>query len=281
MKNKILDGNIVSNYLKRQVKFGISKLTIKPTLAVIMIGNNAASKVYVKNKSKACEEVGIQYIEYNFDENIDEESVLNLINELNKDETINGILVQAPLPKHLNEKKIFEAISPKKDVDGFSSANIGKLSLNEKDAIIPCTPAGIMKILDFYNIEIEGKNVVIVWRSNIVGKPMLQCMLERNATVTICHSKTKKLKNFTKKADILIVAIGKSKFIKKNMIKKNCVIIDVGINRDENNHMCGDVDFENVKNKTSYITPVPYGVGQLTVAMLGVNVYKAYMMQNN
>lgn len=257
MKNKILDGNIVSNYLKRQVKFGISKLTIKPTLAVIMIGNNAASKVYVKNKNKACEEVGIQYIEYNFDENIDEESVLNLINELNKDETINGILVQAPLPKHLNEKKIFEAISPKKDVDGFSSANIGKLSLNEKDAIIPCTPAGIMKILDFYNIEIEGKNVVIVGRSNIVGKPMLQCMLERNATVTICHSKTKKLKNFTKKADILIVAIGKSKFIKKNMIKKNCVIIDVGINRDENNKLSGDVDFNNVLKKCKMITPVP------------------------
>lgn len=257
MKNKILDGNIVSNYLKRQVKFGISKLTIKPTLAVIMIGNNAASKVYVKNKSKACEEVGIQYIEYNFDENIDEESVLNLINELNKDETINGILVQAPLPKHLNEKKIFEAISPKKDVDGFNSTNIGKLSLNEKDAIIPCTPAGIMKILDFYNIEIEGKNVVIVGRSNIVGKPMFQCMLERNATVTICHSKTKKLKNFTKKADILIVAIGKSKFIKKNMIKKNCVIIDVGINRDENNKLSGDVDFNNVLKKCKMITPVP------------------------
>ena len=206
--------------------------------------------------------------------------LLDLIDKLNKDKTINGILVQMPLPKHIDETRIQNKINEYKDVDGLTDINSGRLFHN-KECLLPCTPYGIMELLDYYNINVEGKNVTIIGKSNLVGKPLSMLMLNKGATVTICHSKTKNISELTKNADILVVAVGKRNLVNANMVKDNVIVIDVGINRDENNHMCGDVDFENVKNKASYITPVPYGVGQLTVAMLGVNVYKAYMMQNN
>ena len=274
---EILDGKKVSAKVREDLKLEVDNLKkegIKPKLAVIMVGNDLASKVYVRNKNKACEEIGIEYEEFLLDEKTTMEELLNVIDNLNKNQNIDGILLQSPIPKHLDINKAFRAILPEKDVDGFHPINAGKLSIGEK-CFVPCTPHGVVKIMEEYNIETEGKNVVIVGRSNIVGKPLIQCMLQKNATVTVCHSKTRNLEEFTKKADILIVAIGKPKFITENMVKEGVVVIDIGINRNEEGKLVGDVDFDNVSKKASYITPVPGGVGPMTVAMLMENVVEA------
>ena len=253
---------------------------IIPKLAVIMVGDNPASKVYVRNKSKACEEIGIEYEEYLLNENTKQEELIELIKKLNEDKTINGILLQSPIPNHLNINQAFKTITYRKDVDGFTPSSVGKLSIGE-DTFISCTPYGVIKMFEEYNIDLTGKDVVIVGRSNIVGKPLVQCCLNKNATVTVCHSKTKDLKEHTKRADVLIAAIGKPKFITADMVKKDAVVIDVGINRDENGKLVGDVDFENVEKLASYITPVPGGVGPMTIAMLMNNVIKATKEQND
>ncbi len=273
---EIIDGKNLAKNIRLELTAEVQELKKKgiiPKLAVIMVGEDKASKVYVKNKSKACEEIGIEYEEYILEENISMESLLELIDKLNNREDIDAILLQSPIPKHLDINLAFQKITPEKDVDGFNPINVGKLSLNQ-DCFVSCTPYGIIKMLDQYKIEIEGKNAVIIGRSNIVGKPLIQCLLNRNATVTICHSKTENLKEYTKNADILIVAIGKPKYITEDMVKENAVIIDVGINRTDNG-LVGDVDFEGVSKKASYITPVPGGVGPMTVAMLMNNVIKA------
>ena len=279
----ILDGKQLSQKIKEELKVEVDLLKqkgINPKLAVIMVGNDKGSAVYVKNKSKACEKVGIEFEEFLFDENITMDELLETIDKLNKDDSINGILLQSPIPKHLDELKAFNRIAPEKDVDGFNPVNVGNLSIG-RDCFISCTPYGIVKLLEHYNIETEGKNAVVIGRSNIVGKPMMQCLLEKNATVTVCHSRTKNLEEYTKKADILVAAIGKPKFVTENMVKENAVVIDVGINRMEDGKICGDVDFENVKEKVSYITPVPGGVGPMTIALLLYNLVKATKKQNN
>ena len=274
---EILDGKKISAKVRKDLKLEVDNLKkegIKPKLAVIMVGDNLASKVYIRNKNKACEEIGVEYEEFLLDEDTTMEELLNVIDNLNKNQNIDGILLQSPIPKHLDINKAFRAIMPEKDVDGFHPINAGKLSIGEK-CFVPCTPHGVVKIIEEYNIETEGKNVVIIGRSNIVGKPLIQCMLQKNATVTVCHSKTKNLEEFTKKADILIIAIGKPKFITENMVKEGVVVIDIGINRNEEGKIVGDVDFDNVSKKASYITPVPGGVGPMTVAMLMENVVEA------
>ena len=239
-----------------------------------MVGNDKASSVYVRNKSKACSEVGIEYEEFLMDESISQEELLNCIKKLNNRNDINGILLQSPIPKHLDIREAFNAIDYRKDVDGFNPINVGKLSIGE-DCFISCTPYGVTKMLEAYNIPVEGKRAVIIGRSNIVGKPLIQCMLNKNATVTVCHSKTENLKDITKEADILIAALGKPKFVTSDMVKEGAVVIDIGINRTEDGKLVGDVDFENVKDRTSFITPVPGGVGPMTIAMLMNNVIKA------
>lgn len=274
---ELLDGKKLAKRIKDNLKIEVDKLKengINPKLAVIMVGNDPASSVYVKNKSKACKNVGVEFEEFLLDENIEEKELFDLIDKLNSDEKITGILLQAPIPKHLDINKAFERISFEKDVDGFNPINVGKLSIGV-DSFISCTPYGIMKLLDEYNIDLEGKNAVVLGRSNIVGKPMAQCLLSKNATVTICHSKTKDISEITKRADIVIAAIGKPKFLKEDMVKENAIIIDVGINRMEDGSLVGDADFENVKKKAQYITPVPGGVGPMTIAMLMYNVVKA------
>lgn len=279
---EILDGKALAKKVREELKIKADELKQKgifPKLAVIMVGNDPSSKIYVRNKSKACEEVGIEYEEFLLDENINNEELLNLIEELNNREDVHGILLQSPIPNHLDINLAFRTIKPEKDVDGFHPINIGKLSLNQ-DCFVSCTPFGIMRMLTEYNIDIQSKHAVIVGRSNIVGKPMLQCMLNKNATVTACHSKTKDLGEITKQADILIAAIGRAKFITEDMVKENAVVVDVGINRNEEGKVCGDVDFENVSKKTSYITPVPGGVGPMTIAMLMNNIIKAAKQVN-
>lgn len=279
----IINGKQLAQKIRGELKIKCNELKnkgIQPKLAVIMVGDNPASKVYVRNKSKACDEIGINYEEHLLSEKITQEELINLIKKLNKDESVNGILLQSPIPNHLNINQAFKAISYRKDVDGFTPSSVGKLVIGE-DTFISCTPYGVMKMFEEYNIDLTGKNLVILGRSNIVGKPLLQCCLNRNATVTICHSKTKNLSEYTKKADILISAIGKAKFVTKDMVKNDAVIIDVGINRDENGKMVGDVDFENVEPIASYITPVPGGVGPMTIAMLMNNVIKAAKEQND
>lgn len=274
---EILDGKKLSNEIIEELKVRCDELKekgIKPKFAVIMVGNDKASQIYVKNKRKACERIGIECVECFLDENIQQKELIDKIKELNSDNTIHGILLQSPIPKHLNINEAFETISPKKDIDGFNPTNVGKLCLNQ-NTFVSCTPFGIIKLLDKYGIDLAGKKVTIIGRSNIVGKPLIQCFLNKNATVTICHSKTDDIKEHTKDADIVVVAIGKPKFLKENMVKKNSVIIDVGINRDDNGKIIGDVDFENVSKKSSYITPVPGGVGPMTIAMLMNNVIKA------
>lgn len=273
----IIDGKELSKKIRSELKLESEKLRkegIIPKLAVILVGNDPASKVYVRNKSRACEEVGIEYEEFLLDETISQEELINLIEELNNRKDIHGILLQSPIPKNLNINEAFEKISYKKDVDGFNPINVGKLSIGQ-DAFISCTPFGVIKMFEEYNIDLEGKEVVILGRSNIVGKPLIQCCLNKNATVTVCHSRTKNLPEITKRADVVISAIGKSKFVKKEMIKDGAVIIDVGINRGEDGKLTGDVDFENVKEIASYITPVPGGVGPMTITMLMNNVIKA------
>lgn len=273
----ILDGKETARKIREGLKekvIELKKNNIIPKLAVIMVGEDPASVIYVRNKSKACEDVGIEFEEYILKETTTQKELLDLIERLNKNEDINGILLQSPIPKHLNIDEAFETISPKKDVDGFNPINVGKLALGQ-ETFVSCTPLGVIKLLEEYNIEIEGKNAVILGRSNIVGKPMLQCLLNKNATVTICHSKTKNLSDITKNADILVSAIGKPKLVTKDMVKKGAVVIDVGINRNEQGKVCGDVDFDEVKDVASYITPVPGGVGPMTIAMLMNNVVKS------
>lgn len=269
----IIDGKSLSKKIEGQVKKEVENLNKKeiyPKLAVIMVGEDPASKVYVRNKSKACNEVGIEYEEFILNENIEMDELLRVIETLNNRKDIHGILLQSPIPKHLDIDKAFETIDYRKDVDGFNPINIGKLALN-KQTFISCTSHGVIKMLEEYNIELKGANAVVLGRSNIVGKPLLQCLLNKNATVTICHSKTKNIEEITKNADILISAIGKRKFVKANMIKEGAVVIDVGINRLQTG-LVGDVDFEEVSKKASYITPVPGGVGPMTIAMLLHNV---------
>lgn len=269
----IIDGKELSKKIRGQVKEEVkilNKKGIYPKLAVIMVGEDPASKVYVRNKSKACNEAGIEYEEFILNENIEMDELLSLIENLNNRKDIHGILLQSPIPKHLDIDKAFETIDYRKDVDGFHPINIGRLALN-KQTFISCTPHGVMKMLEEYEIELKGANVVILGRSNIVGKPLAQCLLNKDATVTICHSKTKNIEEITRNADILILAIGKPKFVTANMVKEGAVVIDVGINRLETG-IVGDVDFEEVSKKASYITPVPGGVGPMTIAMLLNNV---------
>lgn len=278
----LLDGKMVSQKIRNDLKEQVEEMRkegIIPKLAVIMVGNDPGSKIYVRNKSLACQELGIEYEEHLLNEETTMDKLLNLINQLNNDETVNGILLQSPIPKNLDINEAFKAISPKKDVDGFNPCNVGKLCLGQ-DTFVSCTPNGIIKLLENYNINLEGKDAVIVGRSNIVGKPMMQCLLNKNATVTICHSKTLKLGEVTRRADILVVAIGKEKFITKDMVKEGAVVIDVGINRMQNGKICGDVDFDEVSKIASYITPVPGGIGPMTIAMLMNNIVKATKFQN-
>lgn len=279
---EIIDGKELAKSIRLELKKEVEKLNQKgifPKLAVIMVGDDKASKVYVRNKSKACEEIGIAYEEILLDETTTMEKLLEIIEKLNNREDIHGILLQSPIPKHLDIYKAFNKISPEKDVDGFNPINVGKLVIGE-DPFVSCTPYGVIKMLERYNIEIEGKNAVIIGRSNIVGKPLIQCLLKKNATVTVCHSKTKNIENITKNADILIAALGKAKFVTKDMVKEGAVVIDVGINRNELGKLEGDVDFESVAKIASYITPVPGGVGPMTIAMLMNNVVKACKCQN-
>ena len=278
----VIDGTALASKIRENLKKDVEKLKkdgIIPKLAVIMIGDDKASKIYVRNKSRACNEVGIEYEEFIKDENISQTELIKIIDELNKRDDIHAILLQSPIPNHLNIREAFNRIDYKKDVDGFNPINVGKLAIGE-DCFISCTPFGVIKILEEYNIETEGKNAVVIGRSNIVGKPLAQCLLNKNATVTICHSKTKDVANIVKNADIIIAALGKEKFITSDMIKDGAVVIDVGINRNADGKLVGDVDFENIKNKTSYITPVPGGVGPMTIAMLMNNVVKAAKERN-
>lgn len=273
----IMDGKALAQKIRLEEKEKVEKLNQKgiyPKLAVIMVGEDKASKVYVKNKSKACTEVGISYEEFLLPENTTMEELLQTIEMLNKREDIHGILLQSPIPKHLDILTAFESIDFRKDVDGFHPINIGRLTLN-RQTFISCTPHGVMRLLEEYHVEVAGANVVIVGRSNIVGKPLAQCMLNKDATVTICHSKTKDLKELTKKADIIVMAIGKANFLTADMIKQNAVVIDVGINRLDTGKLVGDVNFPEVSQKASYITPVPGGVGSMTIAMLIHNVVVA------
>lgn len=273
----IIDGKGLAKKIRSNLKEecdDLKKQGITPKLAVIMVGDNPASKVYIRNKSRACDEVGIEYQEYLLDENIKQEDLLDLIRRLNEDETVNGILLQSPIPEHLNINEAFKTITYLKDVDGFTPSSVGKLCIGE-DTFVSCTPLGVIKMFEEYNIDLNGKDVVILGRSNIVGRPLIQCCLQKNATVTICHSRTKSLEEHTRRADVIISAIGKPKFITADMVKNNVVVIDVGINRDENGKLTGDVDFENVEKKASFITPVPGGVGPMTIAMLMNNVLKA------
>ena len=247
---------------------------MKVGLAVILIGDDAASQVYVRNKIKGCDEVGIQSFSYYLPASVTEKEVCDLIDELNQDDKIHGILVQLPLPEHLNERNILKRILPRKDVDGFCDEAIGALAKGEQ-GVVSCTPYGVMKLLEREGIDVCGKNAVVIGRSNIVGKPMAMLLLNANATVTVCHSKTVGLKEICKNADILVAAIGKAGFVTADMVKENAVVIDVGINRNEYGKLCGDVDFESVKDKVSYITPVPGGVGPMTITMLLWNTYHA------
>lgn len=273
----IIDGKEVSAYIKQQVKLQTDSLKqqgIEPCLAVIIVEGDPASRVYVNNKKKACDACGIKSLEFSLAGDVKEDELLSLIEKLNNDGSVHGILCQLPLPKHIDEKKVIGTISPEKDVDGFSAVNVGKIWLGDYD-FSPCTPMGVMELLDYYKIDLEGKNCVIVGRSNIVGKPMAALLLERNATVTLCHSKTKDIASFMKNADVIIAAVGKANFVTADMIKTGAVVVDVGINRNAQGKLCGDVDFDNVKDKASYITPVPGGCGPMTIAVLMKNTLVA------
>ncbi|WP_294095261.1 bifunctional methylenetetrahydrofolate dehydrogenase/methenyltetrahydrofolate cyclohydrolase FolD [uncultured Cetobacterium sp.] len=277
---KILDGKYVSQKVRDSIKSEIIEIKEKmgkvPGLAVIQAGDNLASKIYVNSKIKQCAEVGIESKNFILPADVTEEELLNKIDELNKDDAIDGILVQLPLPNHIDTPKVIETIDIAKDVDGFKPENLGKVVLGDETALISCTPAGILRLFEEYKLALEGKDVVVIGRSNIVGKPMTALLINEGATVTVCNSKTKNLSEKTKNADVVIVAIGKANFLKGDMVKDGAIIIDVGINRDENNKICGDVDFESVKDKVSYITPVPGGVGPMTIAMLLNNTLKAF-----
>lgn len=274
---KIIDGKQISLDIKNELKEKVAKYKeqgIEIILAVVKVGNDPASAVYVRNKEKACEYVGINSKTLALPEETTEEELLNVVKKLNEDKNVNGILVQLPLPKHIDESKVLLTIDSTKDVDGFHPVNVGKMVIGE-DTFLPCTPAGIIEMIKRTDIDIEGKECVVIGRSNIVGKPMAMLMLKENATVTIAHSRTKDLKEVTKRADIIVAAIGKAKFVTADYVKEGAVVIDVGMDRDENGKLCGDVDFESVSKVASAITPVPGGVGPMTVTMLLVNCLRS------
>lgn len=276
----IIDGKKVAEKCREDLKQKILTLGGKPGFAVIRVGDDAASEIYVRLKQKMCNELGIEFTEYHLESGIKQEELLELIKKLNADDSINGILLQSPIPYHLNILEAFKTISPEKDVDGFSPINVGNL-VQGQEGFAACTPLGVMRLLKEYNIDVAGKNCVVIGRSNIVGRPMAQLLLNANGTVTICHSYTKNLAEITKMADILVVAIGNPKFIKKDMIKDGAVVVDVGVNRmTDTKKIVGDVDFEDVKEKCSYITPVPGGVGPMTIITLMGNIVDAYEKQN-
>ncbi len=279
---KLISGKEVSARVKAEVKAECDRLKekgITPGLAVIIVGNDPASRVYVNNKKKACAEVGFVSEEYALPESTTEEQLLELVDELNKKDTIHGILCQLPLPSHLDEKAVINAISPEKDVDAFHPSNVGKIMIGDY-TFLPCTPAGVMEMIHFSGIEVSGKNCVVIGRSNIVGKPMAMLLLHENGTVTICHSRTKNLKEICSQADILVAAVGRPNFVTADMVKDGAVVLDVGINRLKSGKLCGDVDFEAVEKKASYITPVPGGVGPMTIAMLMKNTLSAAKAAN-
>lgn len=275
---KLISGKAVSTSLRAEIREKALALRedcgIQPGLAVILVGNDPASQIYVRNKQKACEELGFHAFEYKLSENYTQEQLLDLIGVLNKDNKVHGILVQLPLPDHIDEQTVIRTISPEKDVDAFHPINVGKIMIGDYD-FLPCTPAGVMELIDSTGVSIDGKYCVVVGRSNIVGKPMAMLLLHRNATVTICHSHTKNLAEICASADILVSAVGKAHFITANMVKEGAIVIDVGMNHDENGKLCGDVDFADVEPKTSFITPVPGGVGPMTITMLMKNTLHA------
>lgn len=279
---QIINGKEVSASVKAAVAAEAAQLRdekgLKVGLAVVIVGDNPASRVYVNNKKKACEEVGFQSFEYALDENTTEEQLLDLVGVLNRDSRVNGILVQLPLPKHINETAIINAIAPEKDVDAFHPVNVGKIMIGDY-SFLPCTPAGVMELIASTGTEISGKNCVVIGRSNIVGKPMAMLLLHKSGTVTICHSKTQNLKEICQGADILVAAVGRPNFVTGDMIKEGAVVLDVGINRLENGKLCGDVEFESCEKKASYITPVPGGVGPMTISMLMRNTLTAAKQQ--
>ncbi len=277
---QIIDGKLVAAKTREQIAKEVAELKSKGYdreigLAVIFVGNNPASEVYVRNKIKACEEVGIKSYLCKLPEESTFEDVADTIEQLNQNPDVSGMILQLPIPKHLDENKLIDLIHPDKDVDGCTAAQKGRLWTG-RDSLIACTPYGVMKLLDFYGIPLEGRNAVVIGRSNLVGKPMAQLLLDRNCTVTLCHSRTKNLKEVTSSADIVVVAIGKAKFLKADMVKDGAVVIDVGMDRDENGKLCGDVDYADVAEKCSYITPVPGGVGPMTVTLLIANTLQAY-----
>lgn len=279
---KIINGKEISAFIKDIIAKEIERLKKEgkeTCLAVIIVGNDSASQVYVANKEKACAELGIRSLRYSLDGNTTNEQLLELIGKLNNDKSVNGILCQLPLPKHLDEKLIINSINPEKDVDAFHPVNVGKIMIGDYD-FLPCTPAGVIEMLKYEGIDITGKECVVLGRSNIVGKPMSMLLLHNNGTVTVCHSKTQNLKEVCRRADILVVAIGKAKFVTSDMVKPGAVVIDVGMDRDENGKLCGDVDFESVKEVASAITPVPGGVGPMTIAMLMQNTLLAAKKQS-
>ncbi|MBQ9921625.1 MAG: bifunctional methylenetetrahydrofolate dehydrogenase/methenyltetrahydrofolate cyclohydrolase FolD [Clostridia bacterium] len=274
----LIDGKAVSASMRENIRKETAALPEKPGLAVILVGDDPASQTYVKNKKKACDECGFYSEEYRLPAETTQQELLELIDKLNNDDKINGILVQLPVPRHIDDVAVIQAISPEKDVDAFGYENVGKIMIGNFH-YVPCTPAGVMQLLKAYNIDIAGKSAVVVGRSNIVGKPQAMLLLHENATVTIAHSKTVDLASVTRGADILVSAVGIAKFIKADMVKEGAVVIDVGMNRDENGKLCGDVDFEAVKDKTSYITPVPGGVGPMTITMLMQNTLESKKQQ--
>ena len=277
---QIIDGKAVSAAIKEQVRDEIARDGIKAGLAVVIVGNDPASRVYVNNKKKACEFCGIQSFEYALPEETTMEQLLELIDTLNNDEKVNGILVQLPLPKQLDEKAVIERISPKKDVDAFHETNVGKIMIGNY-SFLPCTPAGCMELIHSTGVSVSGKECVVIGRSNIVGKPMAMLLLHENGTVTVCHSRTKNLAEVCSRADILVAAVGKPNFVTADMVKEGAVVIDVGINRLENGKLCGDVKFDEVSEKASWITPVPGGVGPMTIAILMKNTLIAAKTQKN
>ena len=276
----ILDGKKLRDKLLDDLKLKIDNLETKPSLAVILVGEDAASKIYVNNKRKMAEKIGIASQIITYPTTVSEEELLTKINELNNDGSVNAILVQLPLPKHIDKFKIINAISPLKDVDGFTSENSGKLFSGQKPYAYPCTPKGILLLLDEYGINPEGKHVVVIGRSNIVGKPLAVMMLNRNATVTVCHSKTKNLAEITKTADILVSAVGEKVIEDSSMMKVDSIMVDVGIFKDENGKTRGDVDFDKISKVTSFISPVPGGVGPMTIASLMLNTFELFELQN-
>lgn len=281
---KLISGKAVSATLRTQIREETAALRenhgIHPGLAVVLVGNDPASQIYVRNKQKACEEVGFRAFEYRLNENSTQEQLLDLIRVLNKDDKVHGILVQLPLPKHIDEQTVILTIAPEKDVDAFHPMNVGRIMIGNYE-FLPCTPAGVMELIDSTGVDLNGANCVVVGRSNIVGKPMAMLLLHRNATVTICHSRTRNLAEVCAGADILVSAVGKPHFIRADMIKDGAVVIDVGMNHDENGKLCGDVEFAEVEPKASYITPVPGGVGPMTITMLLKNTLHAAKLMNH